>query len=79
MPKRYRGPWVPPRTAHGDEAQPRPLPTRGTRPTRAELLAQLAEAKAAGDRGRVSGLLGRLMLTPHDARPPGGTSNNGRP
>ena len=40
------------------------------RPTRAELLEQLAEARAAGDRQRVSALLGRLMLTPHD-RPPG--------
>ena len=53
------------------------MTARGARPTRAELLEALAEAKAAGDRARVSELLGRLMLTPHD-RPPRGTTDNGR-
>ena len=49
---------------------PTPPPPR---PTRAELLEQLAEARAAGDRSRVSMLLGRLMLTPHDT-PPGSSA-----
>ena len=53
---------------------PAPPPAR---PTRAELLEQLAEARAAGDRQRVSALLGRLMLTPHD-RPPRGNTDNAR-
>lgn len=50
---------------------PRDPPAFASRATRAELQAQLEAARAAGDRQRVSQLLGRLMLTPHDRTPPG--------
>ena len=71
-PKRNRAEHVLARRTRrsGNSDPPRPEPPRGERPTRAQLLEQLAEARAAGDRTRVSELLGRLMLTPHDT-PPG--------
>ncbi len=45
-------------------------PTPPARPTRTDLEAQLAAARAAGDRERISTLLAKLMLTPRDT-PPG--------
>ena len=64
-PKRNAGPWA---------KRPRPLaPVPRTPPagraTRAELLEQLAEARAAGDRQRMGELYGRLMTTPRDSPP----------
>ena len=46
-------------------ARQTPTPPRA-RPTRAQLLAELAAARAAGDRERISQLLGRLLLAQPD-------------
>ena len=75
QPRRSDGPWS--RRRKPVEAPPQRVPQAPARPTRAELLEQLAAARAAGDRTRVSEALGKLMLTPHD-RPPRGTADNGR-
>ena len=48
---------------------PTPPPAR---PTRAELLEQLAAARAAGDRARMGELYGKLMTTPRDDPNPAG-------
>ena len=65
-PKRNAGPWA----KRSRPLAPVPRTPPAGRATRAELLEQLAEARAAGDRQRMGELYGRLMLA-EPATPPG--------
>ena len=65
-PKRNRAEHVLARRTPRNGDAPRPEAPRGERPTRAELLEALEAARSAGDRARVSEVLGLLLLA-HDA------------